>query len=99
MRYSILFMALAGALMAQESNPLSSELRQNYTQQKTLLLAEADKMSDADYNFKPTPEARSFGGNVAHVADAQMMICSAIKGEKKMAGTKGKTSKADLSRR
>ncbi|HUA18976.1 MAG TPA: DinB family protein [Bryobacteraceae bacterium] len=97
--YSILFIAAlgsAGALVAQESNPLSNELKQNYEMRKKALLAEAEKMPDADYSFKPTPEVRPFGGNVAHVADAQMMICSAVKGERKMADTKGKTSKADL---
>ncbi|HTR34948.1 MAG TPA: DinB family protein [Bryobacteraceae bacterium] len=97
--YSILFIAAlcsAGALMAQEANPLSTELKQNYDMRKQAILAEAERMPDADYNFKPTPEVRPFGGNVAHVADAQMMICSAVKGEHKMAETKGKTSKADL---
>lgn len=96
---SILFVAAlasAGALMAQESNPLSTELKQNYEMRKKAILAEAEKMTDADYSFKPTPEVRPFGENVAHVADAQMMICSAVKGEHKVAETKGKTSKADI---
>ncbi len=53
-------------------------------------------MADADYAFKPTPEMGTFGSRVAHVADAQMMICSAVKGETKRADTKGKTSKADI---
>jgi len=30
------------------------------------------------------------------VADAQMMICSAVKGETKRANTQGKTSKAEV---
>ncbi len=34
-------------------------------------------MPDADYSFKATPEVGTFGSRVAHVADAQMMICSA----------------------
>jgi uncharacterized damage-inducible protein DinB len=98
-RYSIMIVAALAsvvALQAQSANPLSTELKQNYAESKAALLAEAGKMSDADYNFKAAPDARTFGGNVAHVADAQFMICSAVKGEKKMADTKGKTSKADL---
>jgi uncharacterized damage-inducible protein DinB len=96
--YTILFVAaLGGAFVLQAAdNPLSTELKQNYDQRKNALLAEADRMSDADYSFKATPEVGTFGSRVAHVADAQMMICSAVKGEKKMAETKGKTSKADL---
>lgn len=96
MRYSILLIALSSALVAQDANPLSSELKENYNMRKSDLLAEAGKMSDADYSFKATPNTRTFGQNVAHVADAQMMICSAINDEKKTADTKGKTSKADI---
>jgi uncharacterized damage-inducible protein DinB len=100
MRFSlILFIAALGCaseLFAQDANPLSSELKQNYNQRKGALLAEADRMADADYAFKATPEVGTFGSRVAHVADAQMMICSAVKGETKKADTEGKTSKADL---
>ena len=100
LRYcSILLMAAlgsAGGLVAQDANPLSSELKQNYTMRKNALLAEADRMSDADYAFKATPEVGTFASRVAHVADAQIMICSAVKGESKKADLAGKTSKADI---
>jgi len=96
---SILLIAALGSasgLFAQNANPLSSELKQNYDQQKSALLAEADRMAEADYSFKATPEVGTFGSRVAHVADAQMMICSAVKGETRKGNTAGKTSKADL---
>jgi uncharacterized damage-inducible protein DinB len=97
-RFSIfLFAAIASAVVLQaQDNPLSTELKQNYDQRKGALLAEADRMPDADYSFKATPEVGTFGSRVAHVADAQMMICSAVKGETKKAETAGKTSKADI---
>ena len=98
MRHSIFVAAVlasAFALQAQD-NPISTELKQNYDRQKSALLAEADRMSDADYAFKAAPDVGSFGSRVAHVADAQMMICSAAKGETKKPETAGKTSKADL---
>jgi hypothetical protein len=97
MRYfSILFVfALAGGMRAQD-NPLASELKQNYEQQKRALVGEAERMSDADYAFKATPETGTFGSRVAHVADAQIMICSAVKGESKKGDAASKTSKADL---
>jgi DinB superfamily len=96
--YSSLFIAaLAGVFVLQAAdNPLSTELKQNYEQRKNALLAEADRMADADYSFKATPDVGTFGSRVAHVADAQMMICSAVKGETKKPETAGKTSKADL---
>jgi len=95
---SILFIAaLGGALALQAAdNPLSTELKQNYDMRKNAILAEADRMPDADYSFKATPETGTFGSRVSHVADAQMMICSAVKGESKKADTAGKTSKADI---
>jgi uncharacterized damage-inducible protein DinB len=100
MRYSsILLIAALGSvsgLIAQDGNPLSSELKQNYDRQKGALLGEAERMPEADYAFKATPDVGTFGSRVAHVADAQMMICSAVKGETKKADTQGKTSKADL---
>ena len=89
---SILFIAALGCasgLIAQNGNPLSSELRQNYKQQKGALLAEADRMPDAGYAFKATPDVGTFGSRVAHVAEAQFMICSAVKGESKKADTRG----------
>ena len=98
-RSLILCVAALGSVsgvIAQDANPLSSELKQNYERQKGALLAEAARMGDADYSFKATPEVGTFGSRVAHVADAQMMICSAVKGETKKAATAGKTSKADL---
>jgi hypothetical protein len=95
--YSILFAALASAFVLQaQENPLSTELKQNYDQRKNAILGEADRMPDSGYSFKPTPEMGTFGSRVAHVADAQMMICSAAKGESKKAATAGKTSKADI---
>ena len=100
MRYGLILLiaALSGGsgLVAQNANPLSSELQQNYDRQKSALLGEADRMSDADYAFKATPDVGTFGSRVAHVADAQIMICSAVKGEAKKPDTAGKTSKADL---
>ena len=88
--------AFAALLLAQNANPLSTELKENYERQKNALLAEADRMSDADYSFKATPEVGTFASRVAHVANAQVMICSAVKGETKKADAASKTSKVEL---
>ena len=42
----------------------------------------AEKMPEADYNFKPgsTPEARTFGAAIAHIAQSQFGQCSGLKG-------------------
>lgn len=52
-----------------------------YRQAATYILAAAEQMPEADYSFKPTPDVRSFGQLVGHVANAQYMICAAAMGE------------------
>ena len=78
--------ALAGgcALQAQ-SNPLIAESKRAYTAIETNLTKAADEMSDANYSFKATPDVRTFGATIAHIADVQMRTCSAVKGEQKQA--------------
>ena len=80
---TIMAAALTGAcaFQMQAADPLSSEAKQAYNRIKTNLLKMAEKMSEADYSFKATPEVKTFGQNVAHVADAQMGTCSAVNGE------------------
>jgi uncharacterized damage-inducible protein DinB len=46
-------------------------------------LAEAaDAMPADEYAFKPTPQVRSFGELIGHVANANFYFCSQAKGEK-----------------
>jgi len=71
-------------------------IRQTYNNLKNNILKAADKMPDDAYDFKPTPEQRSFGGWVAHVADAQTGGCSRVLGTPKTPGAASKTTKADL---
>jgi uncharacterized damage-inducible protein DinB len=58
----------------------------------------ADKVSEEMYAFKPTPEVRSFGQIIGHVADDHYAICAAAMGEKPPVEgiEKSKTTKADL---
>ena len=58
----------------------------------------ADSMSEADYAFKPTPEVRSFGQLLAHVAEANYLFCSSAIGEPNPVTDveKTKTSRADV---
>jgi len=93
---SILFVALTSVASLYAQNPMSTEVKNDYTMVKTNTLKMADKMPDANYSFKPTPEIRSFGEAIAHVADAQMAMCGAVKGEMKRGDAASKTSKADL---
>ena len=74
----------------------SAEVKQGYTGIKNNLLKMAEKMPDENYSFKASPDIRTFGQLVGHVADAQIGTCSAVNGEPKKLGASSMTSKADL---
>ena len=40
-----------------------------------------DKMPDADYAFKPTPEIQTYGQRMAHVIQFNLRACSQVKGD------------------
>lgn len=80
----------------QNANPTIGELKQMYTNVKNNHIKMAEKMPEEHYSFQATPEIRTFGKLVAHVADSQARTCSAVNGEQKAVNADSKTSKADL---
>jgi uncharacterized damage-inducible protein DinB len=53
-----------------------SETMANY------ILKSAEQMPEEKYSYRPTPEVRTFGEIVGHVAGAQNMICAVALGER-----------------
>src|SRR5512146_3119159 len=86
----------AGALQGQTPNPLSTEVKWSYGVIKNNLLKLAEKMPAENYGFRPTPDVETFGRRVAHIADANMSVCSGLNGQRKSLGAASKTSKDDL---
>lgn len=70
----------AGVASAQDA--MITATRNHFALVKGNVVKAAAKVSEADYAFKPTPEVRSFGELVGHVANANYMICAAAAGEK-----------------
>lgn len=107
-RYAIIMVGLVGFLASplygqapsqaptQAPPSVTDSLRGSYNQIKNNLLKAADKMPDDGYAYQPTPEERSFGGWIAHVADAQTAGCSRATGTPKTPSAGSKTTKADL---
>jgi len=99
-RYSmaILLAALGGGfgLQAQNMSAHIAESKLSYTAIKNNLVAMADAMPEAGYSFQPTPEIRTFGGLMAHIADANARMCGTAMGEQKSVGAASKTAKADI---
>jgi len=71
----------AGAQGGQKIG-IAQSLQNGYNNLKRNLTQAADKLSEADYSFKPgsMPEVRNFGQLFAHVAQAQFAQCSGVKG-------------------
>jgi len=91
-------MMLGGCVAAFAQNPISGGQKFLYSSAKDNLVRSAEKMPEANYSFKPTPEVRSFGQLIGHVADSQYLFCSAVLGKPNPAPgiEKSKTAKADL---
>jgi uncharacterized damage-inducible protein DinB len=98
MRSQILTLTFFCAASLSAQNALTSESKVLYEGVKRNIVRAAEKMPEENYSFKPSPDVRSFGQLVGHIADAQYLFCSPVKDEKK--GPPGiektKTSKADL---
>jgi uncharacterized damage-inducible protein DinB len=91
----------AGLAMAQSgapANPFSLSAKGVYVVLKTNVVKAAEKMPEENYSFKPTPDIRSFGQIVGHIADAQYIFCSMASGTPNNGPgvEKNKTTKADL---
>jgi uncharacterized damage-inducible protein DinB len=83
---------------APPANPITASEKGFYSFVSQAVVAAAVKMPEENYSFKPTPEVRSFGQLVGHVADASYMFCSQAIGDTNPGKQfeKTKTSKADL---
>jgi|SRR5262245_5911004 len=64
------------------ANPISDGIRSQWNGVKRNIKESADQMPEENYNFKPTPDVRSFGEILSHVAGASYLICAGAKGEK-----------------
>ena len=83
---------------APPANPITVSEKGLYLFLSNAVVRAAEKMPEENYAFKPTPEVRSFGQLVGHVADANYMFCAQASGEANPSKDieKTKTSKADL---
>src|ERR1039458_1083737 len=83
MKFTMIALALVSASAMFAQNTLSTKLKANYTMSKNNAIKGAEKMPEADYSFKPTPQVRNFGEVVTHIAEVQAAICGTASGEQK----------------
>lgn len=65
---------------------------------KSWLTQAGEQLSDADFVFQPTPDTRTLGQILGHVADLNNIFCSAAAGEPSPAGTieKSTTTRVEI---
>ncbi len=97
-RYLIMALSVLAAApaAAQTTSPIIPEMRQFYEIRKGDLTKAVDRMPADAYDFKPTPEIRTFAQLVGHIIDAQIGFCSSVRGEPRRLNAGAMTAKADL---
>src|SRR6266481_4565993 len=81
-----LIMAVTGAgTLKAQTNAVSADLGRDYKNIRDYFIRAAEKMPETNDGFKPSPDVRSFGQQVAHVADDQYNLCAPAKGETRKA--------------
>ena len=91
---------------AMAGEPIMDSMRFLYEDAKRNAIASAEKADTSLYAFKPADETRTFGQQLAHIADANFLFCSTSLGEpnphpgaapgQQGALEKGKTSKSEI---
>ncbi len=77
-----------GMMAAQMASPMM----------KSWLSKAGEQMNDADFAYRPTPDIRTFGQLLGHVADLNNLFCSAAVGEQPPVRgiEKGATTRAEI---
>jgi uncharacterized damage-inducible protein DinB len=78
------FGALAvSPLFAQPAGgkPFTDGVQRQFQQIQGLIMKSAEKVGEDLYSFKPTPDVRSLGGVIGHVADGNRLLCTAASGQ------------------
>src|SRR5688500_231455 len=82
-----------------QSNPFVDAAKAQLATIKNNVIRTAEKVPEDLYEFKPTPEVRSLGQLIAHIADGNFGICGAgstmkppMSGIEKSTGGKGKAA-------
>ena len=82
--FSTLILLSATAATAQTPAPdtgYTATVRNSWNSVKRYVAASAEKMPAEHYAFRPTPEVRTFGELIGHLANEHYMLCSPLKSE------------------
>jgi uncharacterized damage-inducible protein DinB len=83
MRTIFLLLSAAAFLSAQTvADPISTGNKGLYNLIKGTVVRAAAKMPEENYSFQPTPDVRTFGQLIGHIADGQYEFCAPVLGDK-----------------
>jgi uncharacterized damage-inducible protein DinB len=74
--------ALLVPATALAQNPYTDAVKSQFAGVKSNVIRTAEKVPEDLYAFKPTPDVRSLGQLIAHIADGNFGICGAASGMK-----------------
>ena len=101
--FALVCVVAAGQLAAQAAPPPPSvpavaTLAASFAEVASYVAKSAEQMPEADFAFRPTPEVRSFGQLIGHVAEVNYLVCSLVLGESNPGENieRDKSAKADL---
>lgn len=80
--FAVLMLTPAAAFAQAGANPFTDAVKAQLAQIKTPIVRTAEKVGEDLYGFKPTPDVRSLGQLIAHIADGNNGICGAASGMK-----------------
>jgi len=74
-----------GAVEAQTAQSaqqlgLAASYQRSYAQMKRFLQVQAERVPEADYPFRPSPDVRTFGQLMGHIADYNYVFCAPARG-------------------
>jgi uncharacterized damage-inducible protein DinB len=95
---AIAVLVLSPAAAFAQANPYADAVKAQLAQIKAPIVRTAEKVGEDLYAFKPTPDVRSLGQLIGHIADGNYGICSMASGMKPTARgiEKSATTKAAL---
>jgi len=73
--------AEAAAGPSQESHAVVGSIAPFFDMVKGYIIAAAEQMPEESYGYQPTPEVRTFGQIIGHVAMTQYLFCNAATGQ------------------
>jgi uncharacterized damage-inducible protein DinB len=80
-RSLLILAAMAAPAAGQAGNPNMANAAALFASVRGYITQAAADMSDAQYNFRPTPDVRTFGELIGHIAGSQKMFCAIALGE------------------